>query len=257
MFTVRDFTSTANDLALALQKIAAIGYPAVQLSGVAAMNGPTPEVSVKNVKEMLDQNDLVCAATHRDWQDLLRRTDEEIEFHKALGCTYVAVGGIPSQYRAEGYDGFRRWIDEAIVIAGKLRDAGIQFGYHNHDFEFEKSLPGRSSFYNLLIAEGGDDLMLELDIYWAQNAGVDPTALIERLSKRVPVVHLKDKEVLRGKVVMAPVGEGNLDWQRILPALKSSGTQWYCVEQDECQRDPFDCLRSSYEYLSHEPGAAY
>jgi sugar phosphate isomerase/epimerase len=65
------------------------------------------------------------------------------------------------------------------------------------------------------------------------------------------VVHVKDKEVIPGEgPVMAPVGEGNLNWPRILDVCEKGGIEWYVVEQDTCRRDPFDCLRSSYEYLS-------
>jgi sugar phosphate isomerase/epimerase len=66
----------------------------------------------------------------------------------------------------------------------------------------------------------------------------------------VPVIHVKDKEVVPGDgPVMAAVGEGNLDWAGILPACAQAGVEVYAVEQDICRRDPFDCLRSSYEFL--------
>ena len=53
--------------------------------------------------------------------------------------------------------------------------------------------------------------------------------------------------------VMAPIGEGNLDWDELLPALDKSGTRWIAVEQDQCYRDPFDCLKSSFEFLKNHP----
>jgi sugar phosphate isomerase/epimerase len=46
------------------------------------------------------------------------------------------------------------------------------------------------------------------------------------------------------------VGEGNLPWDTILPACERAGVEWYAVEQDICRRDPFDCLRSSFTFLS-------
>jgi sugar phosphate isomerase/epimerase len=51
-------------------------------------------------------------------------------------------------------------------------------------------------------------------------------------------------------VAMAPIGEGNLDWNEFLPALETAGSKWICVEQDQCLRDPFDCMKSSYDYLT-------
>ena len=55
--------------------------------------------------------------------------------------------------------------------------------------------------------------------------------------------------------VMAPIGEGNLPWaESILPACRKAGVRWYAVEQDVCRRDPFDCLRASFDFLSAQEG---
>ena len=93
-------------------------------------------------------------------------------------------------------------------------------------------------------------LALEIDFYWAVHAGVDPVDLIERTAGRLQVIHIKDKEVHPEEgPIIAAIGEGNMNWPKIIPALEKAGTEWYAVEQDRCLRDPFDCLRSSYEYL--------
>src|SRR5689334_2375911 len=108
MYTVRDFTRTASDLVATLQKVSAIGYEAVQLSAVGAMNGETPEVDANQARKMLDDNGLRCIATHRSWNDLLSRTDAEIEFHKTLNCDFTAIGSLPGSYGERGADGVRR-----------------------------------------------------------------------------------------------------------------------------------------------------
>jgi len=249
MYTVREQTKTEKDLAETLEKIAKIGYTAVQLSAVGAMNGEAPLVSATLARKLLDDNGLRCIATHRDWTALTKKTESEIEFHQKLGCDYVAIGSIPGEYAHGGVDGYRQWAMEAIELSHRLAIGGISFGYHNHAFEFEKVGAKRMSLFDELAKASGPTVFLELDIYWAQDAGLDPVKLIRQHPGRLPVVHLKDKEVIAGNSVMAPVGEGNLDWSRIIPALKTAGTEWYCVEQDECFRDPFDCLKSSYNYL--------
>ncbi|MBV9849135.1 MAG: sugar phosphate isomerase/epimerase [Armatimonadetes bacterium] len=252
MYTVREFLRTAPELAESLRKISAIGYPAVQLSAVAAMGGETPEVSAAQARRMLDDNGLRCIATHRSWDDLAHRTEQEIAFHHALGCDFVAIGGLPAAYGDQGADGYRRWVSDAMPVIARLKEAGVRLGYHNHAHEFARYGTERHWLYDTLIEEGGPDLMLELDVYWAAHAGLNPVRVIERAPGRLPVVHLKDKEMVGGDAVMAPVGEGNLDWPALLPALRAAGTEWYCVEQDTCRRDPFDCLKSSYDYLSQQ-----
>ncbi len=249
MYTVRDFTRTSDDLKLSLQKIAAMGYPAVQMSAVGAMDGDNPQVSAAAARQMLDDAGLRCIATHRGWDALKDNTDREIEFHQTLGCDYAAIGSLPASYGKQGASGYRRWAQEAAPVIARLKDAGIRLGYHNHAFEFERASPDQPTNFDLLAQAGGADLMMEIDLYWIAHAGANPQRVVEQLKGRLPVIHIKDKEVANGEPVMAPIGEGLLDWANLLPACEQAGVQWYAVEQDVCRRNPFDCLQSSFDYL--------
>ena len=250
LYTMRDFTQTADDFARTLEKIRAIGYPAVQLSAVEAMDGDTPDVSAAAARQLLDGLGLRCIATHRSWDSLSRQTEREIEFHQTLGCSFAAIGGLPGEYQQAGAGGYASFVRDAAPVIDRLKAAGIRFGYHNHAHEFERPGTGPATLYDTFIRDGGPDFCLEVDVYWAAHAGLNPERLIERCRGRVPVIHVKDAEVAGGVPVMAPVGEGNLDWPHLLPACAAAGVEWYAVEQDICRRDPFDCLRSSFAYLS-------
>ena len=86
-----------------------------------------------------------------------------------------------------------------------------------------------------------------LDTFWITAGGGDPAQWIERLSGRVPCIHLKD--FAYGKV-MSVVGEGNINFERVFECARNAGTEYMLVEQDNCNgEDPFECLRRSYEYL--------
>jgi sugar phosphate isomerase/epimerase len=252
LYTVRDFTKTAADLATTLQRISKMGYKAVQLSAVGCMNGEKPEVSAAQARKMLDDNGLKCIATHRSWDRLRSNLAEEIEFHKTLGCTYAAIGGIHGKIYGETYEGYRRWLDDARPVIAGLKAAGIRFGHHNHAGEFFRPERHGSTLEDILINEGGADLMMELDLYWIAHAGVNPERILERCQGRVPVVHIKDKEAQPGTndCRIAPIGEGGMDWPHIIRAGNKAGVEWYAIEQDQCYRDPFDCLQSSYDYLT-------
>jgi sugar phosphate isomerase/epimerase len=256
MYTIRDFTKTGRDFAESLRKCRAIGYEAVQLSAVGAMSGDRPEVSAAEARKMLDDNGLKCVATHRGWDALAQQTEAEIAFHQTLGCDFAAIGGLPGHYQEQGAEGYRAFVRDAAPVIAKLKAAGIRFGYHNHAHEFEHIGPGRRTLFDIFIEEGGADFLLEIDTYWAVHAGVNPIPLFGRCVGRVPVIHLKDKEVVvKEGPVMAPIGEGNMDWDGILPACAEAGVEWYAVEQDICRRDPFDCLRASFDFLTHTYGA--
>jgi sugar phosphate isomerase/epimerase len=199
---------------------------------------------------MLDAHGLRCIATHRKWSDLTTRTDLEIEFHRELGCDFAAIGGVPPEY-GQTPDGYRKWLADAQPVIARLKAAGIRFGHHNHSHEF-MHFPADpcKTLHNILVNEGGADLMLELDLYWIEHAGCNCVRVLERCPGRVPVIHLKDKEVVPEGPVMCPIGEGNMDWAHIVPACEAAGVNWYAIEQDTCRRDPFDCLRSSFDYLA-------
>lgn len=247
MYTLRDLTKTRDGFAECLEIIHGIGYAGVQLSAVGCMNGENPEVSAAEARELLDANGLRCVATHRSWDDLRFKTDQEIAFHQTLGCTYTAIGGA-WQY-GKNAEALPNFLIDAKPVVETLRAAGIRFGYHNHSYEFAWDEVRRRNNYEALI--DAEWLQLEQDTYWVQYAGASPAACLARVPGRVDVIHVKDMQVgPDDKPRMAPIGEGNLDWDAILAAGRASGVQWYVVEQDEVYRDPFDCLSSSFDYLA-------
>lgn len=251
LYTLRDFTKTAADFAATLAKVKAMGYPGVQMSAVGCMGGDAPSVTAKQARKMLDDNGLRCCATHRSWEALAQQTSQEIEFHQTIGCDYVAIGGIPGNYGERGAAGYADFIRDAQPVLAKLKAAGLTWGYHNHAHEFFRIGPGPRTAYDLFIDDGGPLFTLEVDTFWVVHAGGDPVRLFQRLHGRVPVIHLKDKEVHpKDGPRMAPIGDGNLNWDSILPACRAAGVRWYAVEQDDCYgRNPFECLQASITFL--------
>ncbi len=250
-YTLREFTTTSADFASTLKKVRDIGYSAIQLSKVDAMNGDSPEVDAKTARRMLDDHGLACIATHRDWKRLINHTEEEIEFHKTLGCDYVAIGGLHN-VKSCTLDGLQEFLAALGPLQQKLSAAGIRFGYHNHSCEFFRPERHGPTLLDLMLEKTTDELKIELDLYWVAHSGSNIETVISKCANRLPVIHVKDMEVIENvsQTRMAPVGEGNLDWARLLPACAAAGVEWYAVEQDSCYRDPFDCIKSSFDFLS-------
>jgi len=239
LYTVRDFTQKPEDIVQTMEKISEAGYEAVQLSALGPME-------TGKLKEVLDENQLRVAATHRGFGSLRDETEAIVEEHRILDCDHVAIGSMPGEYRNE--EGFHRFAREGSEVAEKLARAGLTFSYHNHSFEFEKF--GEKTGFEILVEESDPDLFnLELDTFWVQHGGADPAAWIKRLKGRIPLLHLKDMTIEDGEQLMAEVGEGNLNWDAILESAAECGTEWYLVEQDVCQRDPFESLSISLENL--------
>jgi sugar phosphate isomerase/epimerase len=250
LYTLRDFTGIAEGFRDALRRCSEIGYQGVQLSAVGCMNGPSPTVNAQTAKEWLDEFGLACCATHRPWTSLLDDIGAEIKFHQTLDCKYLALGSIGNEFgqQAESYEQF---LEASKPVALELAAHGIKFGYHNHAHEFARNQKTGQPCMAILTNPANDWLQMEIDTYWVAEAGVCPADLLADCIGRIWAVHLKDREIIPGAgPVMAPVGSGNLNWDSILRVCHSGGAEWLIVEQDVCRTDPFDCLASSFRFLS-------
>lgn len=240
LYTVRELCQDEVGLAATLEQIAKIGYTSVQVSGI----GPLEAEIVKN---LCNRYNLRIVLTHTPPDEILNDTDRVIEKHKIMGADYVGIGAMPKQYERtiEGIDRF--WSDFSSP-AEKLSRAGLTLQYHNHHFELEK-FSGKTLLAHLAQIASDELLGFIPDTYWLQYGGADPVEVIQMLSGRVPVVHLKDMTILNGQQEMAPVMSGNMNFPAILQACREAGTKWLMVEQDTCQGSPVDCLAESYHNL--------
>jgi sugar phosphate isomerase/epimerase len=164
-----------------------------------------------------------------------------------MGCNYIGLGSMPDKYRSSEWIG--HFSKDFKAAAKKMKEAGMLFMYHNHNFEFEK-VEGKYYIEYLMEEFTPEELGFTLDTYWLQAAGADVCQWIARLKDRIPCVHLKDMAMVRHEAVMAPVLEGNMNFGKILETLKNTNCEYLLVEQDVCQESPFECLKKSYRNLS-------
>ena len=232
-YTLRDFCTKLSDFSESLKKVADIGYKTFQISGVCPYE---PEWLAQELKK----NDLKCVLTHTNVAADPLKTAKD---HDVFGCEYVGLGYYGFDGTRENYDEFIR---QYTPVAQILRDNGKYFMYHNHAHEFRK-LEGKTIFSRMAADIPADLMGFTVDTYWVQVGGGDSAQWIEDLSGRVPCIHLKDYAF---DAQMAPIGEGNLNWNRIFAAAEAAGTRYMLVEQDNCNgEDPFNCLKRSYDFL--------
>ena len=241
LYTVREHCQTAAAFAASAKKIRAIGYTAVQLSGV----GPIPEPEIVAI---LAGEGLTLCSTHEPAPAVLDEPERCIARLQRLGCHLTAFPfphGVdftqPGQLRA-----LIRGLDAA---GEKFRAAGIALGYHNHALEFVpfEGAPFLAALYAQIRPA---HLVAELDTYWVHYGGGDLVGWIERLSGRLPSLHLKDYAYLPdNRPTWCEIGRGTFDWPRIIAAADRAGCTWFIVEQDTCPGDPFDSLKLSFEHI--------
>lgn len=237
-FTLRDFCKDTESFSETLKRVAEIGYKTVQISG-------TCEFEPKWLKEELEKNGLKCVLTHTPADKLQNDPTRVAADHDAFDCKYVGLGwfGFSEENDGQHYDDFIRIYKP---VANTLKQNGKYFMHHNHDQEFQK-YKEKLILHRLAEDFSPDEMGFTLDTFWVQAGGGDPAWWIERLSGRVPCIHLKDYAF--GKK-MAVIGEGNINFDRVFEKAESAGTKYMLVEQDDCNgEDPFDCLKRSYDFL--------
>ena len=242
LYTVRDFTKTIEDFDETCRRIHEIGYQIVQISGTS--------LKADEMKNILDNYHLQVVTTHRGFDGFLDNLDEIIAYNQTLGCRICGIGSMPWEIRAN-QEAVNQFIKDADRISKELKQAGMLFGYHHHSFEFAK-LGGVRVIDRLIHETDPEAFNFIVDTYWLQVGGVSPADFITRLGKRTMAIHFKDLCINPARDFaqeMAEVGEGNLDWDAIISASRKAGVKWALVEQDICNRDPFQSLKISYDFL--------
>jgi len=235
LYTVRKAMQT--DVEGTLTRVAATGYKEGECAGYFGK-------STTAIKAMLDRLGLSAPAVHvgslapEQWR-------ASLDAANTIGHRYVVVPWIPAEERAT-LDGWKRVAERYNRAAADARAAGLQFAYHNHDFEFAP-VEGRIPYDVLLENTDPQLVQLEIDLYWITKGGQDPLAYFQRWPGRVPLVHVKDSAGPPDNKMM-DVGAGTIDWKRIFARREQAGIRHYFVGHDE-PTDLFASIKASYDYL--------
>jgi sugar phosphate isomerase/epimerase len=229
LYTLRE--DAAADFGATLAKVAEVGYTAVEFAG---FHGHDP----REIRNLLNANGLRASSAHIPidaFRDDFEKTAEDLV---TIGADWGIVPWVAPEDRNEEY--LKSLAEEFNSIAERLKPAGIKFGYHNHDFEFElKTSSGQTLFDAMVELSDPETVHFELDAFWAAVGGSDPAEVIKQHGKRIALVHLKDGKLIPGtRGEDSPFGKGDLKWEGeggILEVAREVGVSWYVTEQDNPQ----------------------
>lgn len=247
LYTVRD--AVGKNLEGALEQLAGLGYKNIELFGY---NGTFFGKTVSEFKTILANTGIKVLSSHHTTGIAMKGKgtltdgwDKAIEDIHAIGAEYMVCAFLfPNERTPENYKSLPAMLEKAGTAT---KAAGIQFAYHNHDFEFEK-LDDTLVYDFLLKNTSGDLVKMEMDLYWISKAGQDPVAYFEKYPGRFAMWHVKDMEA--GTKAITEVGNGTIDFDRIFAARKKAGLKYWFVEQDTSKRDMFESLKISRDYLA-------
>jgi sugar phosphate isomerase/epimerase len=236
MYTV--LAQARADLEGTLARLAGIGYQGIETYGLVEEFGPA------RVRAAISAAGLTLTSAHAPFPAGERAT-AILDENEELGARVLVWSMEREEFGSP--DAIRRGAARVNEAAERASARGMAIAYHNHFAEFSQFHDGRQA-YDLLLDELDDRVLVELDAYWALLGGADPGEVLARLGDRVRFVHVKDgPAVSYEEDVMVPVGDGRVDWARVLAT--PSGVRWHIVELERLGVDTFEALERSYAHL--------
>ena len=221
-----------------LSMLAEVGF--TQVEGFGGLYGDEDALAAS-----LDKAGLKMTSGHFNLDMIENDPSRALAIAKRLGVSKIYVPFVMPNARpsdAAGWAAFGKRLGEA---AKPIVDAGHTFGWHNHEFEMI-DLGGGDRPLDL-IAQGSDDITLELDLAWVKRGGQDPVAWIQKYAGRISAVHVKDiapAGECKDEDGWADVGHGTMDWAAIIPALRAAGVDHWVAEHDNPKDDRRFATRS-------------
>ena len=243
LYTVRQ--EAERDLPTVLEAIRKIGYKEVETYW-DIYGHPAAEL-----RRMINDHGLTAPSGHFNYDGL----ESKIDYAKSLGVEYVICPILPESMWFT-LDGYKRASDQFNTWGEKIHRAGMQFGFHNHNYEFRRF--GDTTGFETMMKRCDPKLVcMEMDCYWIAQAGGDSLQMFQQYGNRIKLLHLKDRKpgfpTTQVKNAAAEhfteVGAGTLHWQEIFAAAEKNGVKHLFVERDSGDLPAMESLRISFQNL--------
>jgi len=234
------------DLAGILKTIHEIGYSQIELYPIAYTHPPA------ELKRIVEDAGLGAVSGHVDYVGF----ESKIEYARKLGLKYMVCPMLPAD-QWTSVAGFRKAADDFNRWAAAVRDAGMEFVFHNHCYEFKPQEGGVTGWETLMGHTDPKLVKLEFDMYWLTQAGQDPAAMLAKYADRARLIHLKDRlaGVATGFVMdktaehFTELGKGTIAWPSLIAQAKRQGIRYAFLDQDETAGPVVESMRESFAYL--------
>ena len=224
-----------------LKQIAAMGYRTIEMCSPPSYRegfGALAGMSASEMKKTIQAAGLRCESCHFQFKEMKEALDERIAFAKELGLKQMICSTFALPNTAKMAD----WAKAAVElnkIGEKIAASGLQAGFHNHDFEFQK-IAGEL-VYDKLMAEF-DPKLVKMQFQVAViRLGYQAATYLQKYPGRFLSMHLSDWSAATQK--QAAVGSGSVDWKGLFAAARIGGVKNYFVEMD------LEFMKPSYDFL--------
>lgn len=254
MYTIRD--AMAADAIGSLKKVSDLGYKNLELANYS--NGKFYGFTPKELKKIVKDLGMEILSSHTQVEAAGITVDNAKKMaddHAELGVKYCIQPWVNEVDR--NIESYKKMVGDWNKVGKIMKEAGIQFGYHNHNFEFKK-VGGLVPYYDIFMKEMDADLItMEIDLFWVTKAGQDPVEMFKKYPGRFQLFHMKDMHTRQApffdviKDDISEVGAGVIDFKAILKAKATAGMKYLFVEDDnQGNGKPFDALEISINNLT-------
>lgn len=256
LYTIRD--AMASDPLGSLKQVSDAGYKYVELAGYSdgKFYGYEP-VEFKKIVNDLGM-EILSSHTQVEAQGItLDNARKMAEDHAKLAVKYCIQPWVVEEARTT-VASYQKMVADWNKVGEIMKEYSIQFGYHNHNFEFD-TVEGKVPYFDIMLAELNKDLVtMEIDIFWASKAGQNVVDIIKRYPGWFQLYHMKDMYTNEapyyttvGEDDFAPVGEGVINFREILAVKDIAGMKYMIVEQDLAKDGlPFNAIKTSIANLT-------
>jgi sugar phosphate isomerase/epimerase len=255
LYTIRD-AMTADALG-SLKKVSELGYKNVELANYA--DGKFYGFAPAEFKKIVSDLGMEIISSHTSVEAAgitLESAKKMADDHAAMGVKYCVQPWVEEVNR--NIESYKKMIADWNEVGKVMKEVGIQFGYHNHNFEFKPTEDGLIPYYDIFMKEMDASLItMELDMYWATKAGQDPVEMFNKYPGRFQLFHFKDMsqqsapfyDVIKDDITS--VGSGLIDFKRIWAARETAGMKYMFVEDDnQGMGKPFEALETSISNIT-------
>ncbi|XVH33058.1 sugar phosphate isomerase/epimerase family protein (plasmid) [Haloferacaceae archaeon DSL9] len=226
-----------SDLSVAelIRESADAGYDAVE---PFTLNGE------EEIATALDETGIGMSSAHVGIETLEDDFEGTIETYSEFGASAL-IHAYKGDGTWESEDGILEWADRVNEMADRVADEGLEFGYHNHDFEF--AAVGDDVGYDIFAESVNDNVHLQLDAGWVLAGGEDPIEYIERYSDKISSIHMKN---MTADGDFTEIHEGDVNMRAVANIARNEAGVDYLVYEYDAAPEPIESMNTGAEWLS-------
>ncbi len=243
LYSIRNRIQTEEDMRKTFERLKQDGFSYVQFSGV-----PMCLDTAEKLKRVSEEFSMPVVLTHSPMDRILQDTENLMKEHELFGCKNIGLGAMPTDcYKDKNL--LYKTINDLNEVGKVMKDNGFNFFYHHHHYEFMK-FDDKTVFD--FVLEKAPYINFTLDTYWVQYGGANILETIKKAKGRIGCVHLKDYKIFEDyNPNFAPLGDGTMNFKKIIPALKKAKVKYFLIEQDNAADlpDGMEQVEKSAKYL--------